>query len=103
MRATIVALLVALGVGAAPVLAHTDKPGHHSHGPINKLEAEDAARGIVGDMVRQRAVEPSWIDAPIVGAERRTRDRRQEWVPGREVRPDVLQCDPHDGERHRQR
>ena len=80
MRSTILALLMTFGVGASPVMAHTDKPGQHSHDPINKLEAEDAAKRIVTDMVRQKAVDPSWTTAQVVQAERNTRDRRQEWV-----------------------
>ena len=80
MRTTVVAFLIACGIGATASLAHTDRPGHHSHGPINQLEAEDAARGVVGDMVRKHAVDASWVDARIVKAERKTRDKRQEWV-----------------------
>ena len=80
MRSTLLAILIACGAPMSAAVAHTDRPGHHSHGPINQLEAEDAARGVIGQMVRSNAVEPSWVDARIVGAERKTREKRQEWI-----------------------
>jgi hypothetical protein len=73
------ALICALAFVPPTAWAHGSNSGH-SHKPLSRSQAVDAAKRIVKKMTNDRAVDASWTGATVAGAEKKVRDERAEWV-----------------------